>query len=81
MGQNRYLYLTTGYEDALRFANQKGSDTVVKVIDVPLSYLTVDPEDGSYDTVEQELNSPHGLPGKVALTNPLGPEHFKLSKY
>ena len=29
MGQTRYLYLTTGREDALWFADQKGCDTVV----------------------------------------------------
>jgi len=77
MGQTRYLYLTTGREDAEWFANAKGCSTIVQVT-VPIEYLRVDPEDGIGDTVEDELNSAHGLPGKVILTKSLGPEHFKI---
>jgi hypothetical protein len=78
MGQTRYLYLTSGPEDAMWFAEEKGCSTVLVVRDVPADALIVDPEDGTYDTVEDELNSPHGLPGKVALTRALGPEHFSV---
>ena len=78
MGQTRYLYLSSGAEDALWFAEEKGCSTVLVVRDVPAEYLIVDPEDGIGDTVEDELNSPHGLPGKVALTRALGPEHFSV---
>ena len=77
MGQTRYLYLTSGIEDAEWFANEKGCTTVLAVT-VPVDYLIVDPEDGVGDTVEDELNSPHGLPGKVALTRAVGPEAFKV---
>ena len=82
MGQSQYLYLSTGYEDALWFAEEKGCDTVLELHDVPISYLIVDPEDGIKDTVEEELNLPNtsGSPGKVALTRALGPEHFKITK-
>lgn len=76
MGQARYLYLTTGIEDAAWFANERGCDSIVAVT-VPMDYLIVDPEDGVGDTVDEELNSPHGLPGKVALTRAVGANAFK----
>lgn len=79
MGQSRYLYLTTGYEDALWFAEQKGCDTVLEVRDIPRDSLAVDPEDGIGETVDEEISNPHGLPGKLVLTRPLGPEHFSVA--
>jgi hypothetical protein len=80
MGQARYLYLTNIRENALWFAEEKGCDFVVEVVDVPLSHLRVDPEDGSADSVSEELNSPHGLPGSVVLIRTLGPEHFRITR-
>ncbi len=77
MGQTRYLYLSTEIEDALWFANQKGCSTVISV-EVPINSLRVDPEDGISDTVEEEMNLPHGMPGKLILTKPLGPTSFKI---
>lgn len=77
-GQSRYLYLSTHYEDALWFAEQKGSDVVVRLENVPVGMLAVDPEDGTGDTVEAEISSPHGLPGKLVLTRPLAAEHFTV---
>lgn len=76
MGQTALLYLSTGREDALWFANEKGSDCVLEVRNVPMSHLIVDPEDGTADTLVEELNNRHGLPGKVALTRPLAAGHF-----
>lgn len=78
-GQARYLYLTTGIEDAEWFANEKGCTTVLAVT-VPMAFLIVDPEDGMSDTLEDEINNSMGLPGKVALTKPIGPEAFKVVK-
>ena len=77
MGDPRYLYLTTGIEDAKWFA--KGSVVEVKA---PLEHLIPDPEDASADTVEEELtvSKRTGLPAKLALTRPLGPEHFRIVK-
>lgn len=75
-GQTRYLYLSTAYEDALWFANEKGYDTVLTLVDVPLHLLEVDPEDGTYDTVEEELEEKGGLPGKIVLKGPLSADHF-----
>jgi hypothetical protein len=80
MGQARYLYLTTGVEDAEWFANEKGSRTVVEVMNVPIPYLIPDPEDGMEGTIEAELASASriGFPAKLALVRPLGPEHFRI---
>jgi hypothetical protein len=75
-GQSRYLYLSSGYEDALWFAQQKGCETVLAVRDVPWDALRVDPEDGGYDRLADELAGHHGLPGKVILVNPLPASHF-----
>lgn len=79
MGQSRYLYLTTHIEDAEWFAREKGCSTVVSV-EVPLDSLRVDPEDGIADTVEEELNNPLGLPGKVVLIRGIGKEAFGMVK-
>jgi len=80
MGQTRFLYLSTGYEDALWFANEKGCNTVLRVKNVPYDFLIVDPEDGIRHTVEDELNCPSksGYPGKVALTKTLSANHFEI---
>jgi len=78
-GQPRFLYLTTIFEDALWFAEQKGSETVIEVVDVPTAKLMVDPEDGTSDSLETELALPFGLPGKLVLTGPLSASHFRLS--
>lgn len=77
-GQTRYLYLTTHPEDALWFANEKGSETVLEMKDVPYSMLKVDPEDGIGDTIEEEVGSPHGMPGKVVLTKAIDASAFEL---
>lgn len=73
-GQTRYLYLTNEPENARWFANEKGEDTVLKVL-VPISSLIVDPEDGIEDTVLEELN--HKV-GYVSLFKPLGAEAFSI---
>lgn len=75
-GQRKFLYLTNTIENAMWFANYKGCATVVKVSDIPLSFLEVDPEDGISDTVEEELGME--LPGNVVLTHPLIASHFSL---
>ena len=82
MGQTRYLYLTTGIEDAEWFANEKGAGSVVEVRDVPLAYLMPDPEDATGETVKDELADARriGLPAKLALVKPLDPKHFRIIK-
>lgn len=82
MGQSKFLYLSTGWEDAQWFAQEKGCDTVLEVRDIPLTFLAVDPEDGSSDTLEEELNLPKttGLPGKVVLTHSLPANHFHVMR-
>src|SRR5208283_5167375 len=78
-GQPQYLYLTNFPENAQWFANEKGCDTILEVRNIPMSYLQVDPEDGTEDTVERELNfSEKAFPGTVVLTKPLPANHFKV---
>lgn len=76
-GDPNYLYLSTDSEDAMWFANEKDCDVVIAVVDVPLDYLEVDPDDGTHDTVEAELSGHLGLPGKVVLIKRLSAQHFR----
>jgi len=76
-GDPRLLYLTTEPENALWFAQEKGGSTVLAV-QVPIDSLIVDPEDGSEETVEEELRQPFGIPGSVACTEPLPASTFSL---
>lgn len=71
-GQTCYLYLSTEYEDALWFSQEKGESTVLKV-EVPFDMLLVDPEDGFKDTVEEELAL---TAGKVVVFKPLPASAF-----
>ncbi len=78
-GQPQYLYLTNFPENAQWFANEKGCNTILEVHNVPMSSLAVDPEDGTEDTVENELNfSEKAFPGTVVLTKSLDKSHFKV---
>lgn len=79
-GQARFLYLTTEPEDAAWFAEQQGSTTILTIKDVPATFLLTDPEDGMGDTPEEELEIAlkTGLPAKLVLIRPLGPQHFSL---
>jgi hypothetical protein len=77
-GQGRYLYLTNVEENALWFAQEKGCDTIIKIKNIPMDFLKVDPEDGNHDTVEEELNNEFNLPAYLVLTKALGPEHFEI---
>ncbi len=77
-GNPSFLYLTTLSENASWYAQQKGDGVVIEV-DIPdISYLRVDPEDGIADTVEEEMNLGHGLPGNVVLVKPLPANSFTL---
>ena len=77
-GQTQYLYLTNVPENAQWYAEEKGSDTIVTVKDVPVEYLAVDPEDGIAETVAEELSSRLGLPGNVVLTQALPASQFSI---
>lgn len=89
-GQSKYLYLTSEIDDAMWFAQEKGEDTIIKVKNIPISYLIFDPEDGDYDrevykTVENAVRSiKNGIPFpiKLTLTKPLDSKHFEIvNKY
>jgi hypothetical protein len=74
-GRKQYLYLTNHPDNARWYADQKGSNRVLKVR-VHKSHLKVDPEDGIADTVHDELNIKHGLPGNVVAHVSLPAHHF-----
>lgn len=80
VGQTRYLYLTTGPEDAMWFAEEKGCDVVLEVRNVGIEFLAVDPEDGVSATVEEELalQETIHLPGRVVLISRLSSDHFRI---
>jgi hypothetical protein len=69
-GQGRYLYLTNVPENARWYG-----EAVLKVT-VAYDDLIVDPEDGTAETVEDELNNTLGLPGSVCATKPLSKYKF-----
>ena len=81
MGNPALLYVSSVYEDALWFSEQKGCSTVLR-IEVPETFLVVDPEDGYPDTMEECLevmrNSPD-TPVKLAVTRPLPAMAFSVA--
>lgn len=83
MGQPQYLYVSTEPEDALWFAEEKGCNTVLKIINTPIESLKFDPEDGcadlfdySIDVALKKLENEYQSPIKFVITKPLGNEHF-----
>jgi hypothetical protein len=78
VGQSKYLYVTNVYDNALWYADRKGDTTVLEVI-APLSHLSVDPEDGIGDDVDDELmrTKKLGLPANLVVTKPLPSSAFK----
>jgi len=79
-GSSRYLHCTTGRDDALWFAEEKGESTLVEVRDVAFAALIVDPDDGIGETVLDELAIAErtGFPAKLALKQPLRAGYFRL---
>jgi hypothetical protein len=78
MGQRRYLYVTNTPDNAQWYADEKDNGTIVKLTNIPKEYLRVDPEDGVGKTVDDELNSSHGLPANLVLVKPLPASFFSL---
>ena len=83
-GNPRYLYLSSGIEDAMWFAQEKGCNTVIEVNDIPIEYLIFDPEDGDADLYDYRISNAiskikngYDMPIKFALTKELDKEHFK----
>lgn len=79
MGNPSYLYLSSEPEDALWFAEEKGCNTIIEVINIPIDYLMSDPEDEAGFTMKDLLDRVDisGFPAKFALTKPLNSSHFK----
>ena len=84
MGRGDLLYLSSFWEDALWFAQEKGESSIIKVKNIPISYLIFDPEDGDPDLYDYKIENAittikkGELPVKLALTKPLSKEHFEI---
>lgn len=85
MGQNKYLYVTSGIEDALWFAEEKGCNTIVEIKNIPINFLKFDPEDGCADlydysitTALNKLKNGYDSPIKFVITQELSAEKFKI---
>lgn len=79
-GNPGLIYLTTLRENALWYAQEKGSDAVITV-EVAVVDLIVDPEDGVGETVadELQLSIRSGMPASLATRTPLEASRFALS--
>ena len=71
-GNPNYLYLATTPENAEWYSSMKGNTMNVLEVSVPVNYLRVDPHDGIYNTVEEEIEKGTSL----ILTKPLNASHF-----
>jgi len=81
MGQSKYLYVTTGAEDALWYAEEKGCNTILIIENLPLEYLKPDPEDEAGYTMKELLNTiieKPNFPRKFVIIKPLDKHYFKL---
>jgi len=78
-GNPGLLYLTTTIENAMWYAQEKGDDAVVAV-EIEVSALIVDPEDGIGDTVQEEFekSSRSGMPANFATRRPIPAERFAI---
>ena len=72
-GDSRYLYLATTPENSCYYSAMKGNDKNVLEVTVPMNYLRVDPHDGIYNSVEEEIEKGTSL----ILIKPLNSSHFK----
>jgi hypothetical protein len=81
MGNSKYLYLTSLPEDALWFADENGGNVVMKIKNIPLSYLQPDPDDESGYTMEELLDRMNRteLPSKFILTKALSKNYFSIN--
>ncbi len=82
LGQGKYLYLSSEWEDALWFAQEKGCNTVVEVKDVPIEFLRPDPEDEAGFSINDLLKriDETGFPAKFALHQELDSKYFRIYK-
>jgi len=79
MGNPNYLYLSSEPEDALWFAQEKGCNMIIEVMDIPIEYLRPDPEDEAGFTMKDlyDRMNTNGMPSKFILTKPLDKSHFR----
>lgn len=78
LGNAKFLYVSTSLDDALWYANEKGCNIGLSIV-VSKTDIRVDPEDGTYDTIEQELSGGRfQLPGKFIIINPINAKQIKV---
>ena len=80
MGNPNYLYLSSEPQDALWFAEEKGCNIVIEIVDIPIDYLRPDPDDEAGFSMKELLDRINNskLPSKFILTKQLNNKHFKL---
>lgn len=77
LGKRDLLYLASDPKNARWFANEKGCDVVLKVRNIPMDRLTIDPEDCVWcENAEKEMEGKYGF--NLALKEDLSAEHFRL---
>ena len=79
LGQPHLLYATTHPENAKWFAEQAGGSDILTV-SVPANQLRVDPEDGVYGSVLEELRAAarSGVPASLAVSGTLPASNFSV---
>lgn len=79
-GNPKFLYVTNEPENALWFAEQKGDNVVLEICDLDVDALKVDPEDGTGETVSEELflSSKTKCPAYLVAFKPISADKIRL---
>lgn len=77
---SNYLYLTSDYDDALWYANEKGGKTVIEISNIPIEYLQPDPvNEVGYNMTNLIHRIKKGnKPSKFILTEQLNCDFFNI---
>jgi hypothetical protein len=80
LSNSKYLYLTSDYDDAMWYANEKSGNTIVEITNIPIDFLSPDPESEIGYNIENLLRRliKNKKPSKFVLTQTLNNEHFNI---
>lgn len=84
-GQPKYLYVTSEIDDAKWFANENGSNIIIKISNINILDLKFDPEDGDADLFDykisnaiDKLKNGYNMPIKFILYKFTDKSHFSI---